>query len=270
MRLSSKTENFKGESMGEYEAYFKTIVALTDDERRAMASLYLAHYDGSNENLFFADLKSKTEALIVQRQNVLVGFTTLQVYEHVWERRLIRVVYSGDTVVDRAHWGQQALAFAWITRMGELQSKKPYLPMYWFLIVKGHRTFRYLPTFSKSFYPHWSLDRSNLKPLADALAREKFGDDYNSTTGVVEFPESKGHLKTDIAFPAETEKKKDAVKYFLERNPNYLRGHELVCLCELTEENLKPLAKRLFLRKAGYGESLATIEASRNWVTPTW
>ena len=256
--------------MGDYKAFFKTIPALTDDDRRAMVSLYLAHYDGSSETLFFTDLKDKTEVLIVRCSGVLVGFTTLQVYECEWETKPICVVYSGDTVVDRAHWGQQALAFVWIARMGELKREKPDVPMYWFLIVKGHRTFKYLPTFSKSFYPHWSLDRSDLKPLADALARDKFGDDYNPTTGVVEFTESKGHLKNHIAFPTEKERTKDAVKFFLERNPNYLRGHELVCLCELAEENLKPLTKRMFLRKARYDEHLATLEESRGWTAPSW
>jgi hypothetical protein len=256
--------------MGTYQVVFKTVPSLTNEDRRAMVSLYLAHYQGTSETLFFNDLKDKTEVLLVRCGTVLVGFTTLQVYEVEWERKRIRVVYSGDTVVNRAHWGQQALAFAWIARMGELKHEKPDVPIYWFLIVKGHRTFRYLPTFSRSFYPHWSLDRSDLKALVDALACEKFGDDYNPTSGVVEFAESKGHLKDDIALPTERERTKESVKFFLQRNPNYLRGHELVCLCELSEENLKPQAKRLFLGKAGYGEGLATLEESRGWTAPSW
>ena len=251
-----------------YTAFFKTIPSLTDEDRRAMAKLYLAHYDGSNETLFFSDLKDKTEVLLVRCGAVLVGFTTLQVYELEWERRSVCVVYSGDTVVDRAHWGQQALAFTWIARMGEVKRETPDAPVYWFLIVKGHRTYRYLPTFAKSFYPHWSIDRSDLKPLADALARKKFGEDYNATTGVVEFAKSKGHLKDDIALPTAKERTKEAVKFFLARNPDYLRGHELVCLCELAEENMKPLTKRIFLGKARYGERLATPEASRGWAAP--
>lgn len=256
--------------MGKYAACFKTVPLLTEEDRRAMVSLYLAHYDGSNKALFFSDLKCKSEALLVRRDATLIGFTTLQIYDCEWEPKRIRVVYSGDTVVDRAHWGQQALAFAWIARMGKLKRERPDLPLYWFLIVKGHRTYRYLPAFTKSFYPQWSIDRSDLKPLADALARKKFGEEYNATTGVVEFAESKGHLKDDIAFPTEKEKTKDAVKFFLERNPNYLRGHELVCLCELAEENMKPLTKRIFLGKARYGERLATPEARRGWAAPPW
>ncbi len=234
--------------MGEYVAFFRKISDLTENELREIVKIYLAHYDASNEAQILSDLSNKSEILLVFFGDILVGFTTLQVYDYLWNGDEIRIVYSGDTIVDKAHWGQQALAFAWIARMGELKREKPELSMYWFLIVKGHRTYKYLPTFGKSFYPHWSIDRSDLKPLADTLATEKFGDSYNPATGVVEFSESQGHLKADIAMPSPEELTKDSVKYFLEKNPNYRRGHELVCLCEIAEENMKPLTKRIFLK----------------------
>jgi hypothetical protein len=215
-----------------------------------MAALYFAYYEGTDENQFLTDLDNKTEALLVYHAGSLVGFTTLQYYLPTWQGGPIRVVYSGDTIVDRAHWGQQALAYTWIAHMGEIMRQTPDLPMYWFLIVKGHRTYRYLPAFGKSFYPHWTIDRSDLKPLADALAREKFGDDYNPRTGVVEFSRSRGHLKQEIALPTPEECGKPAVRYFLQRNPDYRRGHELVCLCEISEQNMKPLTRRIFSQAA--------------------
>lgn len=234
--------------MSSYETTCIRISELTDKNRRDMQNLYLSYYDGSTTLQIDADLQDKNEAILVLSQGNLVGFTTMKVYEHEWEGQNVRIIYSGDTIVDRAHWGQQALAFRWIARMGAIKQEKPDLPMYWFLIVKGHRTFKYLPAFGKSFYPHWAIDRSDLKPLADDLAQKKFGKDYNPATGVVEFPLSKGHLKPDIAQPSEEERSKDAVRFFLERNPNYTHGHELVCLCEITEENMKPLTKRIFAK----------------------
>lgn len=235
--------------MDKYQAYFRSISELTADNLQAIVKIYLAHYDGSDETQILADLNNKSEILLVFFAEVLVGFTTLQVYEYQWQGNPIRVIFSGDTIVVKAHWGQQALAFAWIARMGELKREQPDLPLYWFLIVKGHRTYKYLPTFGKSFYPHWSIDRSDLKPLADSLASEKFGDYYNSVTGIVEFPQSHGHLKAEIALPSPEELSKDAVCYFLSKNPHYQRGHELVCLCEIAEENMKPLTKRIFTKK---------------------
>ena len=244
--------------MGEYHTKLKKITELSDDIRQDIVDLYLNYYDGSDEKQVLTDLASKREVLLLYHDSLLVGFTTLQVYEHEWLNKQVRVVYSGDTVVERAHWGQQALAFGWITRMGEIKSEEPDLPLYWFVIIKGHRTFKYLPTFGKSFYPHWSIDRSDLKSLADSLAMDKFGEFYNSETGIIEFSESQGHLKEDIAYPTEEESSKESVQFFLEKNPNYLLGHELVCICELEEENMKPLTKRIF-RKAFNDQRLAAV-----------
>jgi hypothetical protein len=223
---------------------------LSIPERRAVTELYLACYEGCGEARFIADLEDKDEVLRVCRDGMVVGFTTMRFYEREWRGRRIRVVYSGDTVVERRHWGQQALSRRWVSRMGELRQENPASPLYWFLIVKGHRTFRYLPAFARSFYPHWAVDRSDLKSLADDLATEKFGKDYDPASGVVTFAVSKGHLKEEIARPSERERNKEAVRFFLQRNPDYIRGHELVCLCELAEENMRPLTARIF-RRAG-------------------
>src|SRR5262245_19725829 len=111
---------------GGYSTRFAPVRALDETLRREVAGNYLASYDGSSEALFLADLARKDEVLLVSRSHVeageeLVGFTSVRVFEHEWRGGPIRVVYSGDTVVEREHWGQQALAFAWIARMGELK-----------------------------------------------------------------------------------------------------------------------------------------------------
>jgi len=238
--------------MPAYTTTFAAVSSLSDSQRRAMARLYLDNYDGSSEALFLHDLARKNEVLLVHDHDNIVGFTSMLLFEREWQSRRIRVVYSGDTVVDRAHWGQQALAFDWISRMGALKRERPEIPFYWMLLVKGHRTFRFLPLFGKSFYPHWSIDRSDLKPLADALAGEMFPGDYNAETGVVEFSASRGHLKAEIAMPGPTELAKDDIGFFFRRNPGFQRGHELVCICEVEPHNMKPLTLRLF-EKSGYG-----------------
>jgi hypothetical protein len=229
-----------------YSTAFASVSELDDALRKEMARLYLGSYDGSSEALFLHDLAKKDEVLLLRAEGRLVGFTTLRVFEHTWESQPIRVVYSGDTVVEREHWGQQALAFDWIARMGALKRERPEQRMVWLLLVKGHRTFRYLPLFVKSFHPHWSEHRHDLESLAHALAAEMFPGDYNPATGVVEFRRSRGHLKSGIAQPVPADLSRQDVRFFLERNPGFQRGHELVCLCEIETDNLKPLTLRLF------------------------
>jgi hypothetical protein len=231
---------------------------LNTQQRNDMWALYQSWYDASSLELFLSDLSTKTEVLLVSRQGQLVGFTTLQIFP--WQRGglSLRIVYSGDTIVDPSHWGQQALAFAWIRRMGQIKHEQPQLPLYWLLIVKGHRTFKYLPAFSRTFYPHWKDCNKELQELADELAREKFGHHYNSERGVVEFTRSRGQLKPTISEPSATELRKECVRFFLAKNPHFRIGHELVCMCALEESNMKPLTRRLFMPAASNAQGNAT------------
>lgn len=229
-----------------YHTVCKSIKNISSQERDEIIYLYLNYYAGSNAAQVMSDLNNKTEIILMTCKNTIVGFTTLELYEKQWQNKAIRIIYSGDTIVAKEHWGQQSLAFACITRMGQYKQEKPDLPLYWFLIVKGHRTYKYLPVFAKTFYPHWDYQIDELKKLADFLARDKFAETYNPQTGILDFPESKGHLKEQYAYPNDNEKNKLSVRYFLKRNPEYIKGHELVCLCELSRENLKPLTRRVF------------------------
>lgn len=238
----------RNDMQSDYTSIVIQIPDLSSDIIEGMSSLYLQNFDGTSASLFRQDLVQKDEVLLLYWGEELVGFTTLAVYEVSWQGRPVRVVYSGDTIVAMQHWGQQELAFSWISRIGQIKCAAPNLPLYWFLLVKGHRTFKYMSVFGKSFYPHWAFDRSDLKPLADQLASAKFGNVYNPATGVVEFPESRGHLKDCIAYPTAEELAKPATPFFLSANPGYLRGHELVCICELELFNMKPLTARIFLR----------------------
>lgn len=211
-----------------------------------MAALYLANFAGSSAELFRQDLQEKDEVILLHAGYELVGFTTLKIYIRPWQGRSVRLVYSGDTIVAPAHWGQQALAFAWISRIGQLKRQMPELPLYWFLLVKGHRTYKYLSVFGKSFHPHWAAPRDDLKALADHLAQERFGTDYDAASGLVRFAESRGHLQQAIAEASPEEMSKPGTQFFLQRNPDYRLGHELVCLCELELHNMKPLTARIF------------------------
>ncbi len=233
---------------GKYETIVTHVQALSVDIIKDMADLYLTNFDGSSDALFRADLSEKDEAILVFSAGRLVGFTTLKVFDRYWHGAPIRIVYSGDTIISPEHWGQQQLAFAWIGRIGEIKRQDPDLPLYWFLLVKGHRTFKYLPVFGKSFFPHWSIDRNDLKPLADELALERFGTDYSPQTGVVAFPNSRGHIKEGIASATSEELTKPATQFFFKRNPGYREGNELVCVCELDLANMKPLTARIFQR----------------------
>jgi hypothetical protein len=224
------------------------VSALCSSEREEMWNLYRRFYSGTQRELFERDLAQKDSLLLLHDTDARIqGFSTLAVGTTQFDGRPVRFVFSGDTIIDREHWGSQALAFTWLRYVGELKRERPDLPLYWFLIVKGHRTFRYLPAFAREFYPHWERDTpAHISGLMNQLARERFGAAFDAANGVIRYPESHGHLAEPFAEANEREAERDDVSFFLRRNAGYRQGDELVCLCELTADNLRPLARRLF------------------------
>lgn len=237
--------------MVSYTSSFLPASGLDAGVRAAMLRIFLRHYEGTCAELFQADLQDKDEAQLLYADGRLVGFSTVLYYPFIWRDSRINVVFSGDTVVSREHWGQQRLAADWLAHMGERMRREPDVPLFWFLIVKGHRTFRYLDVFARAYHPGGGEPDGNLPALAAALARQRFGDCYDAERGLLIFPECRGRLAGDIAEPTPAEQKKEAVRFFLERNPHYRRGDELVCLCRLHPDNLRPLARRFFIGREG-------------------
>ncbi|MDN3577044.1 hypothetical protein QWZ03_09730 [Chitinimonas viridis] len=228
------------------------VAALDDATRDQMYALLARHYAATDRQRFEEDLAAKQWVLLLtDAQAQLQGFSTLHVYAVSHQDRDCRIVYSGDTVIDRAHWGEQGLAFNWLRLAGQLRSQAPQASWYWFLISKGHRTYRYLPAFARCFYPHWQHPTPAFEAsLLHRLAQDRFGAHYQAEQGIVRFPQSQGHLQDDLARVNPREQHHPAVRFFLERNPGYAQGHELCCLCELAPDNLRPLAQRLLHKGA--------------------
>ncbi len=152
--------------------------------------------------------------------------------------------------------GEQTLPLSWCRVAGEIKRQAPDIPLYWFLIVKGHRTYRYLSLFARRFYPTWRHPTPGpIQALMDHLATARFGQAYCPEAGLIRFQTSRGHLKGAWAGVEAYQQDKPDVRFFLERNPRHHLGEELVCLTELDEANLRRHARRAFL------EGLALCQA---------
>ena len=229
---------------GRLQADIERAASLDGRTVNEMFDLYGTYYDATSPSLFEQDLGNKDFVVVLRDDaGAVAGFSTLAIVDAPFGR----AIYSGDTIIDRAHWGTQALAFTWLRFAGELKAQAPDSPLYWFLIVKGHRTYRYLSAFSVDFYPHWQKPTPSwAQAIMAELACRRFHDAYDAARGVVSFPQSRGHLKPAWAAVEPEEAARPDVAFFLAANPGFTRGDELVCLTELAAGNLRPLARRVF------------------------
>lgn len=214
-------------------------------QRDEMRTLIDAHFEGVTPEQFDRDLDSKDWVLRFTRDNVLVGFSTMQVYAAWHEGRCLNVIYSGDTVMSPEAWGSPVLARAWIALVRALQSQRPEAPWYWLLLSSGFRTYRFLPVFWREFWPrHDASTPPESLDLLNALARDRFGDCFDEDLGVVRF-EHPQRLRTHLASVPEGRADDPHVRFFLERNQGHAAGDELVCLAELSDSNLTPAGVRM-------------------------
>lgn len=229
-------------------AEVQTLHEVNQNTRSDMYTLYSQHYDATDREQFNQDLDSKTHVVLMHDPaGALQGFTSLARFWHNHQGTSCQVVYSGDTIIHQDFWGEQTLPESWIKLTGQFKREHPDLPLYWFLIVKGHRTYRYLSIFSKDYYPCYDKPTPDeMQSLINALAGARFGDFYHTDSGLIQFPQSRGHLKTALGEIPDNAMKRVEVQYFLQRNPGYASGDELACVTELSVENLTRRARIYF------------------------
>lgn len=210
--------------------------------------LFQRHYLNVTNEGFKRDLHEKEWIILLrdsQYENIR-GFSTLTVMHVAVDDVLIAVAFSGDTIIDREYWGEQQLVRSWYQLMERLRIKCDPMKLYWFLISKGYRTYLYLPTFFKDFYPRYDYNTPQFEQnLIDTLGPLKYPHSFNPKTGVIEFNEPEGNLTDELAQVPARRLRDPNVKFFLKRNPGYVKGNELVCVAEFSPDNLRPLTRRL-------------------------
>lgn len=236
--------------MGKLVASYYDIDQLDDELRGRMFALFEQYYAAVDMQHFVRDLESKTLAILLHDSDGgLQGFSTLEVIHFETDDGPAIAIYSGDTIVSHHHWGEHKLTYAWCFFAGQIKQRYPDIPLYWFLLVKGHRTYRLLPAFTRKYYPKAGKKMPpKLQKIVDKLATDKFGDAYLPDAGILHFPRSHGHLRPEWAELSDDVKAKRHVAFFLQANPGYTQGDELVCLTELCEENMRFVSRTAFIK----------------------
>lgn len=205
--------------------------------RDAMWGLFSTYYDDVARDAFERDLAGKRDVILARDAGdaSVQGFSTLTWDHHGHAGRRFVSVFSGDTIVSQAYWGQPVLQAAFGRYVTRLKLRHPSTPVYWFLISKGYKTYLLL---ARNFAEHWPRAGRATPPwergVLDLLARERFGDAWRRDLGIVRFPRPAGRLKDGVAPLAEDVLALPEARFFHEANPGWTRGDELACLGKVT------------------------------------
>ena len=201
-----------------------------------MEGLYRAYYTGAREEAFARDLAEKDWVVVLKAEGRVCGFSTQKLI--ALPEQGMNVLFSGDTIVDAEMRNQSGLAGGFGHLMAYLNERFEPSSLFWFLISKGARTYRFLPTFFKRYVPCSESD-ADLEARLRCVAATLYPRAYQPETGILHFEGEKDHLIADEL------RGDEASRYFRERNPHWFAGDELCCFAPLSMGNLNRLGERV-------------------------
>lgn len=230
----------------------KGVEELDSEMESHMFALMDAHFRNLDPERFRSDLSQKDGVILLSEgpldQSNLVGFSTYSIGVHESEDLgPVTILFSGDTVIHQDHWGSSALFVAFSRLLADILALPGDRPAYWLLLSKGFRTYLMLPLFFETFIP--SVSRSEpveLRRVLDSVASERFGDIYDPELSIARM--GRDFLKESLAYVPPNKMDNPHVQFFLERNPGFARGDELVCLTAIDKANFCDCTLRLVNR----------------------
>lgn len=223
-----------------------------------MYILMQENYQDMSKVQFLQDLNKKQfVGLLFDDSDKLRGFTTFAVNPNECGTSSYSVLFSGDTIISPQYWGTIELIRGWCLSVASIMKSNQQVDWYWFLLSKGHRTFMYLPLFFKEYYPQLAANPSNQQLLFNQLETIAFSiypELYQSKSGIIQFPIQGGELKKELAQATFDKAGKDQVKWFLEKNPGFYKGDELICLCKISPENMRGYAREFLVKNLASNE----------------
>jgi len=225
---------------------------LSADMINRMWQLFAQSYDDVTRDQFDQDLAAKDAVFVAfdTGDDSFQGFSTFEIYEHYHESKKVAVLFSGDTMLRPAYWGQTAIQAAFARTAFLRLLRHPFTPLYWFLTSMGYRTYLVMArNFPRRYWPrHDAPTPAYIRNLTASLARRKYGAAWDNATGVIRFARPQGSLAPHVAPITPELRAVPEIDFLVKANPDYQQGVELACVARITATDLARLALKI-LRK---------------------
>ena len=204
---------------------------------RRMYEIYSGYYENISLELFCQDLGEKNGVFLVEDRSTkrVVGFSTMKTLHMKAGNRVVKGVFSGDTILEKEYWGNKALHVAFFFRMIREKLRHPFQPLFWLLISKGYKTYLLMANNFHNYYPSPERHCEKLEGLVDNYCERLFSDYYRAEQKILDFGDGYTHLKSDVAGITDDMRQRNVkINFFEQRNPTWERGTELPCIGEVS------------------------------------
>lgn len=218
-------------------------------DREEMLHLMQTYYLGVTRERFNRDLDEKERVIMLRQdtgQGRIVGFSTLMCLDLEVDGEPVKAVFSGDTIVDRGSRCTLGLGLEcanyFVRLMGEHQDRE----LFYILIAKGWQTCRIPGLLFLHYSP--SPGRPTMlrdKQVMDAFGAKKYPDEYQPDTGLIAYSGETQRLRPGSPEGTIPPRNNPLVDLFVEKNPNYLQGDDLVYVAPIAEWNFTSVFRKL-------------------------
>jgi len=224
----------------------KAISACSAQETDDFYCLLSEDFLGVTRQDFERDFREKEAVMILRKEDEageIVGWSTLKMLTLALPDEEIMGVFSGDTVVLPQYRTSFGMGKELVRYFLHACERFPDHRVYYLLTSKGWRTYKIMPFYFKDFAPHPDKPTAPFDQMViDTFGRTKYPEHYDPATGLVTFSSQRVRPDGVDIVPEHTDR---YTEYFLERNPQYLDGDELVCIGQIATANFTGAARRL-------------------------
>ncbi len=221
--------------------YFRPIKAVTVSNIKQMYDIYASYYENTSLDIFLDDLSKKSGVILVSRKadDKIVGFSTQTFFDIKVDGKRVRGIFSGDTIIEQAYWGNNALANTFYHRLIIERIKRPFTPFYWFLISKGYKTYLLLTNNFYNYYPNVNGKDEKYRRITEQYCEQLFPEYFDKDKMLLDFGQSYVRLKGDVAqITPELKATSKHIAFFEKVNPSWRRGTEVPCIGACDYESL--------------------------------
>lgn len=212
-----------------------------------MHKLFVQYYNNAEFVTFATDMGNKTGVFILEDKlsKRIIGFSTWTELELDHGNEKAIGIFSGDTVVDKAYWGDKSLQKAFAIKLFSTKLKNPRKQVFWLLISKGYKTYLLMTNNFHQFYPCHQHHNPKLESIVDEYCNKLYPSAYCSKSRLLDFGDEYQNLKEGVACitPEMRDENRD-IDHFAKLNPTWEKGTELPCAGEVTISMLLDFMQR--------------------------
>lgn len=224
--------------------------SLTTQELEELWQLYAPHHNISRPD-FERRLHEQLQTVTLFRDRKdrrLIGATAVRAERFTLsDGTVLNTMYSGMSYIDKSARGLHLLPRTLIYHTMKLRASAPKIPVYLWSDAISYKPYVTTARSTRSFYPsRHEPTPAHVQELINLVGQRFYGEQFDLKTGTVQ--KAQNRLKDHVAPLSERDLEDPDIRFFAQRNPQYMEGHGLLNVIPITMTNILTSAFNAGLR----------------------